>query len=668
MKQLWLKEWREQFKVALIGLAIFSLILLQAVKNGMSQLSSLYQGYETTIWADGLQPLVSGELLGESAFFCGFFGLALGWLQIFAENHRDLRAFLVHRPVDRLLLLHAKLLSGLALYALAVGLPFAVLLVYVLIPGHVPAPFEWAMVGPMVNLFLLGLVGYGAGLLIGLRPARWYASRIFGLGPAILAAIAVFASREYWQAAGVLGVAGLVLYFAVRGAFQTGGVYPDQKWTAKLALSITCAVAGLLLCGLAMAMLDMLLRSNTALQNSYYAVTKTGEVYRVVRNGKIFDLNDQPLLDKKTGQPVKMKDFYDTWPDWLQTGVNLENPNPARVPRRESYGSSLRYFLPWRVSDKVLWYWTRDGHLAGYNGITRQAAGILTPGGLDVAFWVPEYSYQSYFQPNQPAHVMGANHALYRVDAEAHTVKPFFTATNQGGIGGFSDGYNGGNVLVATRDTIRLLNPDGGTDLAVPYEPGWPNYSSIAAYWLPHTNGFVVQFIPNHEINQKLGGKLANQMVWFNAAGQKTRTLALPKLPEYEEDDIVGNACSLLFPPALRLPLERFANPDYQHNVWDVLSVIPALLSAAAGWMMGRRYHFTGRDQAAWAGFHLIFGLPGLIAFFSVQEWPAKEPCPHCGKPRMVDREQCEYCGGVFAPPATNGTEIFEPVALDVRT
>jgi hypothetical protein len=667
MKRLFWKEWREQFKVALIGLAIFTLILLQAVKIGLSRLSSLDQGYETTIWADGLQPLVSGELLGESAFFCGFFGLALGWLQIFAENHGDLRAFLLHRPVDRLLLLHAKLLSGLALYTLAVGLPFAGLLVYVLMPGHVPAPFEWAMVGPMTNLYLLGLVGYGAGLLTGLRPARWYGSRIFALGPAILATIAVFACREYWQALGVLVVAGLALYFAVRGAFQTGGVYPDQKWTAKLALSLTCAVAGLLLCALGMAVLDMLLRSNTPLQNSYYAVTKTGEVYRVVDNGKIFDLNGHPLLDKKSSQPVKMKDFFDTWPEWLQTGVNLDNPNPARVPRRESYFSSLRYFVPWRVSDKVLWYWTRDGHLAGYNGITRQMAGILIPSGLDGAFWVPAYNYQAYFQPNQPAHVLGANHALYWVDAETHTVKRFFTATNQEGIGGFSDGYKGGNVLVVTRDTIRLLDPAGGTDLALRYEPGWPNYCTIAAYWLPDTNGFVVQFIPNHDINQKLGVKLSNRMVWFNAAGKATRTLVLPKLPEYEDADIVGNACSLVIPPALRLPMERIANPEYRHNVWDLLSGIPALLSAVVGWRVGRRYHFSGRDQVAWAGFHLIFGVPGLIAFFSVQEWPAKESCPHCRKLRMVNRERCEYCGGAFAPPASNGTEIFEPMAAEVK-
>ena len=667
MKQLWLKEWREQFKVALIGLAIFSLILLQAVKSGMSYLSSLYRGYETAIWADGLQPLVSNELLGESAVFCGLFGLALGWLQIYAENHRDLRAFLLHRPVDRLVLLHGKLLSGLALYTLAVGLPFAGLLVYVLIPGHVPAPFEWAMVGPITNVYLLGLVGYGAGMLTCLRPARWYASRIFGLGPAILAAIAVFASREYWQALGVLAAAGLVLYLAVRGAFQTGGVYPDQRWTTKLALSVACAVAGLLVCALGMLVLVLLLRDNSAFSYSYYAVSNTGAVCRVVANQHVYQLNGQPLLDEQTGQPVKIKEFNKTLAESRVTGVNLDNPNPARVPRRESYVSSLRYFVPWRVSDKVLWYWTRSGLLAGYQGITRQPVGSLAPGNLDTAFWVPENNYQSYFQPSQPTHVLAANHALYWVDVDARTVKPIFIATNEDGIAGCSAGFNDGNILVVTRDNIRLLNSAGETDAALPYAPGWPDYSTIQAYWLPHTNGFVVQLMPNDKINQQLGGKLDRQMVWLNPAGQTTHTLALPRLPEYVDDDIVGNACSLIFPPALRLPMEYFADHDYKRSIWDVLSVIPALLSAVAGWLMGRRYQFSARDQAAWALFHLIFGVPGLLAFFSVQEWPAKEACPHCQKSRLVDHELCEFCGGPFAPPARNGSEIFEPLVADVK-
>jgi predicted amidophosphoribosyltransferase len=47
----------------------------------------------------------------------------------------------------------------------------------------------------------------------------------------------------------------------------------------------------------------------------------------------------------------------------------------------------------------------------------------------------------------------------------------------------------------------------------------------------------------------------------------------------------------------------------------------------------------------------------------SVEEWPAREACPHCKKFRVVDRERCEHCGAEFAPPEKNGTEVFESLA-----
>ena len=57
--------------------------------------------------------------------------------------------------------------------------------------------------------------------------------------------------------------------------------------------------------------------------------------------------------------------------------------------------------------------------------------------------------------------------------------------------------------------------------------------------------------------------------------------------------------------------------------------------------------------------FHLLFGLSGLLAFLSVQEWPTREACPNCQKLRVVDRALCEHCGAPFAPPEKSGTEIF---------
>ena len=84
-----------------------------------------------------------------------------------------------------------------------------------------------------------------------------------------------------------------------------------------------------------------------------------------------------------------------------------------------------------------------------------------------------------------------------------------------------------------------------------------------------------------------------------------------------------------------------------------------ALVWVPVGWWLGRRYSFSLAANLRWALFHLLFGLPGFLAFLSVQEWPARCPCPKCRKPRVVDREQCEHCGAGFSAAELTGTEIF---------
>ena len=89
---------------------------------------------------------------------------------------------------------------------------------------------------------------------------------------------------------------------------------------------------------------------------------------------------------------------------------------------------------------------------------------------------------------------------------------------------------------------------------------------------------------------------------------------------------------------------------------------IAILIWAPVGWWLGSRYRFSLGAQAGWAVFHALFGLPGLLAFLCVQEWPARVACPGCKRLRLVDREQCEHCGEGFAPPEKTGTEVFAPL------
>jgi ABC-type transport system involved in multi-copper enzyme maturation permease subunit len=672
MKQLFIKEWREHFKAALLALATLTLLLIVVVWNDLAK-SVVMADTNSDIPAEMLQPLVSSDVLGVTAFFCAIFGGLLGWLQIQAEKHPDLRAFLLHRPVERTTIFWSKLLGGTALYAFGAGVPLIGLVIYVLIPGHVPAPFEWAMVQPLINVFLLGLVFYAAGLLTAVRPARWYGSRIFGLGPAALACYFLFVMPQFWQALATIVLAGAMLVAAVWGAFQTGGTWREQPGPGKLALSFACATAGLLLCLLAAALLMEFLFRPATVHYSSYTIAGDGTVYRVVQNGSgpatIEDLNGRPLRDEITGQNLSLQNFYKTESVMVSTSVNFERPRPEDLLEgRRWYCVSTRYFIPWQRTDKTLWYLTRAGRFMAYDLTTRRRVDDQELGaGSGVHFHWPDDFYQNAMpntfstDPRQPR-LVTSDQTLYRVDGADRTVKTLLAAANEGGLGGYAEGIDQ-EVLVVTRKFIRVMNLQGVTEWQAPYDPAWPEYQQISLSRLEATNQFALQYYPSYALRQKL----PVEVEWVKD-GQILRQQKLPPLPEPKMDEhnrLVENCCLLIIPTSLRVGTEEFihvySKQEYHFDRWDAYSLIPVGFSILVGWGLGRRLRLSLREQAAWAAFNLIFGIGGVLAFLSVQEWPARERCPQCRKLRRVDREQCEHCGGGFAPPARNGTEIFEP-------
>jgi hypothetical protein len=141
----------------------------------------------------------------------------------------------------------------------------------------------------------------------------------------------------------------------------------------------------------------------------------------------------------------------------------------------------------------------------------------------------------------------------------------------------------------------------------------------------------------------------------------------LPELPTPHLSRAVGNLVMVSVMP----PVLIAADPLVEGRPWPnaiasdmlLLSLKGAvLISLPVGWWLGRRYRFSLAVQVGWAVFHLLFGVPGLLAFLSVQEWPAREACPNCKKLRVVDRARCEHCGAGFAPPEKTGTEVFAPL------
>lgn len=60
-----------------------------------------------------------------------------------------------------------------------------------------------------------------------------------------------------------------------------------------------------------------------------------------------------------------------------------------------------------------------------------------------------------------------------------------------------------------------------------------------------------------------------------------------------------------------------------------------------------------------WTAFVLLFGLPAFFGYLAYRAWPARLPCPHCGRRVPRDRPNCFACGHDFPHPAAKGIEVF---------
>ena len=101
MKTLVLKEVRENVKVAVVGLIIYT-------RCWWGSIAATWCRPRTcrSRWCNR-------DLLTETGWFCALFGAVLGWLQIHNERRPDLWAFLLHRPVTRTTIFLGKALAGL---------------------------------------------------------------------------------------------------------------------------------------------------------------------------------------------------------------------------------------------------------------------------------------------------------------------------------------------------------------------------------------------------------------------------------------------------------------------------------------------------------------------------------------------------------------------------
>jgi hypothetical protein len=149
---------------------------------------------------------------GPVTLIVGGLALLLGLKQTAWEDLRGTYAYLLHRPMTRRQLMLVKAGVGVALVQI---LGAGMLLIYALwaaTPGTHASPFSWSMTIPGWQLWCIMPIVYLSAMLCGLRPARWYGSRLLPLVPCgLLAALLAMLPWPWMSVIGSLASCAVLL-------------------------------------------------------------------------------------------------------------------------------------------------------------------------------------------------------------------------------------------------------------------------------------------------------------------------------------------------------------------------------------------------------------------------------------------------------------------------
>jgi hypothetical protein len=666
---IFFKEIRENARWA----ALMALLLAVLMANSLNAMAS-----------DGESIVGIGFLSVTSTGFAAC-GLALGLLQALQDRRRGRWDVVIHRPVSRTNIFLGKVVAGMLLYTVASGVAFGAAIVWSATPGHVAGPFEWHMVLPGLADLLGGWVWYAAGLLVGLRPARWIGSRLMPLGAAVLCSmVATGFAITLTQALLVISAGVLIILPAAWASFVSAGQYERQPVVAR-ALQTICVGAGVgvtvvVAMGIVSETLRMLVRYDSPDIGVRYVMDQDDKIYRITYSttGSIEISN----ISDPQGQVLSPTAARRVMASQLETSYFvLGESNIARLPwstrlrlqgyrRAETYirrlgmqtlsGGVMRFDVG--VTDRPfnLFYVAGRQTIEGYDLQFRHRTMGISPGG----FTTGSERAQPFPQPlTRFSMLQGERWILatatdaWELDMrEAASIRQMHHTTPDDPIfdvGGFpavpDNAARTSYATIVTRSAIHISIPNGPV-LRLPIEHAYPQCQMVQ---VGRTNDhrYVAWY------TAPAGDSQTSWIVETDESGKVVRRTELPPHPS----PAVPSAWWFHAMEVAALPPPILAKG---RTAGDPLAIvvlsIAGFASAIAAWVLCKRSAFGWHAALTWSALGLLAGWAALLTLLCVREQPTRVRCPKCGRRRVVTRARCEHCGAEFDPPQAEGIEIFE--------
>ncbi|HZU36786.1 MAG TPA: hypothetical protein VFA18_12785 [Gemmataceae bacterium] len=192
MRMIVYKELREVAGIAAAALACYLALVVSLMGGRVFSFIPLMPSGTHAV------PFTDSGFSTPFMFITAGFALALGFRQSAWEAVRGTYLFLLHRPVQRDWIFLIKLATGTAVLMLVGSVPIVAYAWWAAVPGHHPSPFQWAMTGSAWELLLGMPILYLGAFLSGLRPARWYGTRLLPLLGCLLLCVLRSELSETW--------------------------------------------------------------------------------------------------------------------------------------------------------------------------------------------------------------------------------------------------------------------------------------------------------------------------------------------------------------------------------------------------------------------------------------------------------------------------------------
>jgi ABC-type transport system involved in multi-copper enzyme maturation permease subunit len=192
------KELRETRLFAALAVGVYLIYLNRLTGKWGRAVTSLFQ------WVPGFNVEAPDILFVQDNFVSMLFfigvalAIALGFRQSAWEPSQGTALYLLHLPLPRYVIILTKLCTGISNLLACTLLPILIYATWAAVPGTHPGPFEWSMTGLAFHVWLsLPLVYLGA-FASGIRPARWFGSRLLPLVSVAIPGICLNLLPHWW--------------------------------------------------------------------------------------------------------------------------------------------------------------------------------------------------------------------------------------------------------------------------------------------------------------------------------------------------------------------------------------------------------------------------------------------------------------------------------------